>query len=94
MAFTPIGTSVRLAVTSDGQQVALPQSAPQCRVWNKGPNEVRVRYGVGATTADTTDLVMPPGFMEVHTKSNASVLAAKCATGETATLDIQCGSGD
>lgn len=94
MAFTPSGPSIRLAVTDAGQRANITQAVSQCRVWNEGPGAARIRYGVGALDADDTDMIFPAGLIEIHMKSNAPVLAAKCATGETAVLHIIAGSGD
>lgn len=96
MSFSPAGPSVRLAVTDSGQTANLTgaANAMQCRIWNEGPNAARVRYGTGPTQADETDMIIPPGLVETHTKFNNTVLAAKCATGETAVLHVIAGTGD
>lgn len=94
MAFTQSGPTIRLTVTDAGQRTPVMQGASVCRIWNKGPAFCFIRYGVGQIDADATDLPIPAGLIEVHLKSNALVLAAKCDTGETATLFITPGAGD
>lgn len=94
MAFTSAGQSIRLAVSSAGERTNVMQSSPQCRVYNEGPGAAMIRYGVGDVNASDDDLMMPAGLVEVHTKYNNSVLAAKCAPGESTVLRIIVGSGD
>lgn len=94
MAFKIFGPSQSLAVTSTGQSVDLPLHAESSRVFNAGPNSVRIVYGRGAQTVDDTGMLMPSGLVETHVKVGYDTLSAKCAPGETATLQITCGSGD
>lgn len=62
------------------------------RVVNGGPNAVRIRWGTGAQTAISTDMLMLAGTVEVFSKAGADdTVAAICASTQTATVDIICG---
>lgn len=64
------------------------------RITNAGPNAARVRWGVGAQTAIATDMLVLAGNTEVFSKAgDADTVAAICASGQTASIDITCGEG-
>lgn len=94
MAFTRIGNSAAVAVTSSGVRAQLTNYAPSCRVYNEGPNAARIAFGDSSVTAGDFDLIIPPGLMEIEDKSINTHIAAITKPGETATLHIICGSGD
>ncbi len=83
-----------LDVTSAGQWATIPAGSPQCRVWNEGPDPCRVVYGDPGPGAADDDMVLPPSFVEVHTKFANTVISAKTESGKTARLHIICGQGD
>lgn len=87
---------MRLVVTAGGEFVPLTgaPSASQCRVWNEGPGSVRLRYTASESKADDSDLIVPPGLIETHTKYNSTFLNAICKPGETAVIHAIAGSGD
>ena len=94
MAFTRIGNSSAVAVTSSGTRAQLIGYAPSCRVYNEGPNAARIAFGDSSVLAGDTDLLMPAGLLEIEDKSINTHIAAITKVGETATLHIICGSGD
>lgn len=94
MGFTIAGDSVSLQVTEAGQSIAIPLHATQCRVYNAGPNNCRIVYGRGAQVVTNAGMLMPVGLMETHTKHGVDTLSARCNAGETATLEITCGTSD
>ena len=64
------------------------------RLVNVGPNTCFVRWGVGVQTAVATDLPILVGVPELFTKSeDTNIVAAICASGQTATLYVTCGEG-
>lgn len=93
MPFQYFGPSQTINVTDVATTISL-WSLPQSRVWNKGPNQCRIRYSSNAASATLSDMVMPNSFIEVHTRAGQDWLSAICASGETATLEISSGQGD
>ncbi len=94
MAFRKSGPSVALSVTDAGQSTTLAYNTDQARVYNEGPNDVRFTFGKGAQTVDDQSILLPAGLVEVYTINDANTFAAKCKTGETATIHIVGGQGD
>jgi len=94
MAWTPSGLSTALAVTDQGVSQPIQLSAFQCRVYNAGPSDCRIRYTNAPQTPDDYDMIVPAGLLEVHGKVGAGFVNAKTKTGETTTLHIMPGSGD
>lgn len=86
------GTGQTLAVSAASASVAVDAAYPQIRIWNIGSVAARVRFTVGASTALTADMALPPGAVEVFTKGAADTLSAITASGTT-TLEITVGGG-
>ncbi|WP_354686685.1 hypothetical protein [Cupriavidus necator] len=95
-AFSPNpGTTVSIAATTASTSVSVAtdqDKASAVRVYNAGPNDVRVRWGAGAQTAVSGDVRVPAGAVEVFSKGNADTIAAKCDSG-TATVEFTTGEG-
>lgn len=57
-------------------------------VFNSGTGIAFARWGVGAQTATTADVPLPPGSVQVFNKGSADNFAAISATGSNAVLII------
>jgi hypothetical protein len=94
MAFQPGATAVTMSVSSAGQVIGI-DNLIQCRVFNRGPDDCRIKYSSGGTSAQPWDMLMPAGLLEVHSKaSTALYIAAVCESGKTSVLEICTGQGD
>jgi hypothetical protein len=91
-SFFPAGT-VSLAATAASGSTALDAYAKVVRLYNKGPNTAFIKFGIGATTATTSDMPLPSGAIETFSKDRADTIAAICAATETATIYITVGEG-
>ncbi len=95
---TTASASVTLDATDVSSTPTQPGAGPSgghsiMRIVNAGPNNARLRWGVGAQTALITDMLMLAGTVEVFTKAGTvDTVAAICPTG-TATISITCGQG-
>lgn len=94
-AFTPIGATASLAVTSASANVALNRAgANQVLVLNLGDAEAFVDFGDSAQTATTTDMPVPAGgWLMLSIAPGATHAAAITASG-TATLRFTPGDGE
>lgn len=97
-AFAPAGlATLKLAATttSGSTSVTLDPSSNAVRLYNAGPNAVRVHFSgeSGAAVAATaTDMNIPPNTVEILTKGRAKYLTAITDTG-TAALEATDGEG-
>lgn len=93
--FQPMpGKSTSISATATTASASVDATAPQVRLYNAGSQKCHVRWGIGAQTAVTTDMVLAAGAIETFHKGAADTIAAICATGETATLYITPGVGE
>lgn len=94
-AFTPIGATATLAVTSASGNVALNRAgANQVLVLNLGDAEAFVDFGDSTQTATTTDMPVPAGgWLMLSIALGATHAAAITASG-TATLRFTPGDGE
>ena len=94
-AFIPkFETAKTLSATSTTGSTTLAPECPQVRIKNAGPNDAFVVWGKGTQTALATHMAIGAGTIECFTKQDAETIAAICASGQTATLQIICGTGD
>ena len=96
-AFSPFsGQNYKLSVTStSGSQTITGTGiqAPNVRMYNAGPDLVFIKFSKGASTAVTTDMIIPVGVVEVFGKAvNIDTISAVSAGG-TANLYMTCGEG-
>lgn len=90
--FTPIENKT-LSVSSSSSSVTFSgESAEQLRIYNDGPKPVFVRWGTGAQTAVTTDMIVPVGVIEIFLKGSASTIAAITAS-SSSTIYLSSGRG-
>lgn len=97
MAFDPQNNgNVEITVGDTPVNVAIDPNFTQCVVYNAGPDMCHVKYGFAAVpfAAGDTDMVMPSGLRETHTKGYKDTISAKCRSGKSCTLHIIVGSGD
>lgn len=98
-AFSPKAAStVSLAATATTSSVAVntgeTAKSKKWRIFNAGPNTVRVEFGPSAVTAVLgTAMPIPSGGVEVFSPGGATHLAGICAASETATVFITPGEG-
>ncbi len=97
---TSTSSSVTLDATDVSSTPTPANSGPSgghsvLRIYNKGPNEAFIRWGVGAQTAIvTTDMALAPGVVEVFSKAgDVDTVAAITSGSDTATIRITCGEG-
>lgn len=104
-AFSPIGDTVGVAVTSATATEAMTDtgnnSSPNVMIFNSGPNTAFVNFGDSSVTATLTDadndgdMPIPSGFMGTFDVPGLSThIAAICASNETATLFVTRGQGN
>lgn len=94
-SFTPSGISYTLTMdgTNKSQTLTAVQAAnSSLYLFNSGTLLCRVRWGVGAQTAVSSDFAIPPGGYFVVSKGNADTVAAIGATGGV--LEITPGEGN
>lgn len=85
----PVAASGKtLAATDTSTDVALASASDYLQVVNSGPNTAYIRTGTVAQTALLTDFAILSGERVTIGATAATHLAAICATGETATLNI------
>lgn len=90
-SFIPKQSSATTAAPAGSStSAALAPECPQVRLYWSGAAVAQVRWGKGAQTAVTTDMVLVPGAVEVFTKQDADTLAVI----GTGTLYVICGTGD
>lgn len=94
LPFTP-GQTVTVNATdaSGSTAAALPANGGSVRVANVGVVAAYIAFGGAAVSAATTDMPILPGTAECFGIGMQSHVAARCATGQTATLMITGGDG-
>lgn len=88
-------TKTCAAATTSASATGLTASDDDFMIYNAGTVPAFIRWGVGAQTAVTTDVIIPPGTVQVFGKNlngNADTLACITSSG-TATLYIITGFG-
>jgi hypothetical protein len=63
------------------------------RLYNSGPAVCYIRWGTGAQTALTTDMILVPGVVEVFSKAYSDDTVAAITSSSTCTVYITCGEG-
>lgn len=92
-AFSLGGATTVLSPTTNSNGDAIAPVNGRIRVYNAGGSLAFLRTGIGAQTAVTTDIPIPPGVVEVFSvPANHTHAAAICASG-SATLYITAGKG-
>lgn len=92
ISFFP-GATQSISATSTSASVTVDEYTKAVRIYNKGPNTAFIKFGIGATTATTSDMPIPSGGIEVFSKDRADKIAAICAATETATVYVTTGEG-
>lgn len=72
---TPLETK-KLSATTFSSSVSLTVESDQVCIYNAGSTEVFVRITSGASTAVTTDYVIPPGAKEVISKVRKNLVCS------------------
>lgn len=92
-AFRLGGATTVLSVTSSSSGDTIAPKYGRIRVYNGGASVAFLRTGIGAQTALTTDVPIPPGVVEVFSVPANHTHAAAITSSGTATLYITVGSG-
>lgn len=92
-AFSLGGATTVLSVTSSSSGDTIAPKYGRIRVHNSGASIAFLRTGIGAQTAVTTDVPIPPGVVEVFSVPANHTHAAAITSSGTATLYITVGSG-
>ena len=103
--FKPSSTSSTIAVTSTSQAVALSDgnNAESVYIANVGTAECFIAFGnasvsatPGGSATNATDgsMSIPAGFHGVISSLGQTYIAAVCASSNSTTLRITCGSGE
>lgn len=95
--FSPsFGKGQSISATTSSSSVTLTEpgitGCSALHVYNSGTGAVFVRWGVGAQTATTADMPIPPGGTRIFNKDVADTVAAITASG-TATVYVMPGQG-
>lgn len=93
-AFDPQAAYQISATTTTGN-TAIARNSPVLRVYNSGSVAVKLKWGIGAQTATTSDytVCVAPGAIESFTKGLADNVAAITDSG-TATVYVNAGVGE
>jgi hypothetical protein len=89
--FRPALPALSLAVSTSSASVAVNPAVDVLRIYNDGPDIARIRWGVGAQTATTSDMAIPPNVISYFVKDRADTVAAITAFGSS-TLSIVAGT--
>lgn len=94
--FIPVGNSITLSPTTaaNGATLTAPQTAAKIvRVFNAGPDAVRLAFNTTSTAATANDIYIPVGVIEIFSKGLSSYVSAICPT-STATVYLSIGEGN
>lgn len=92
--FLPRQSHAPVSATSTSTSIDLKAGLTDYRIYNKGPNTVHIRVGVGSQTATTSDMPIPSGAAETFSmQPTDDTMAFVCANTETATVYVTQGLG-